>query len=240
MTGWRWAGECLDWTVRPDLYSAIHFHGDDMSDAGWETDFSFSVPVDLPSGVYSVRLVPDGDDAAAYHCVLAIRPPRHRPSVNRVCLLLPTASYLAYANHRLGLDVPGTEIGMGRLVEIDRHHVFLQEHPELGFSFYEVHADGSGVFYSSRNRPIVDLQPGVKGFLGGLDRTCGSSPPIPISPDGWRTPALPTMSSPTRTFIEKAYHCLGAMASSSPVLTLSITRCRCWTPCRASSIAAAG
>jgi N,N-dimethylformamidase len=168
VTGWRWAGECLDWTVRPDLYSAIHFHSDDMTDASWETDFCFTVPDDLPSGVYSVRLVPDGDEAAAFHCVLAIRPPRHRPSGNRVCLLLPTASYLAYANHRLGLDVPGTEIGMGRLVEIDRHHMFLQEHPELGFSFYEVHGDGSGVFYSSRNRPIVDLQPGVKGFLGGL------------------------------------------------------------------------
>ena len=84
------------------------------------------------------------------------------------CFLLPTASYLAYANHRLGLDVPGTEIGMGRLVEIEPHHAFLQEHPELGFSFYEVHGDGSGVFHSSRNRPIVDLQPGIKGFLGGL------------------------------------------------------------------------
>jgi N,N-dimethylformamidase len=81
---------------------------------------------------------------------------------------MPVASYLAYANHRLGLDVPGTEVGMGRLVEIDKHHAFLQKHPELGLSFYEVHADGSGVFYSSRNRPIVDMQPGVKGFLGGL------------------------------------------------------------------------
>ena len=99
--------------------------------------------------------------------MFAVRPKkgvRHR----RALLPLPTASYLAYANHRLGIDVPGTEIGMGRLVEMERHHVFLQEHPEFGFSFYEVHADGSGVFYSSRNRPIVDMQPRIKGFLGGL------------------------------------------------------------------------
>ncbi|MFO1036275.1 MAG: DUF6605 domain-containing protein [Geminicoccaceae bacterium] len=168
MTGWRWDASCLAWTDRPDLYSAIHFHDDDLTDAEWDTDFSFRVPADLRSGIYAVRLVPDENPARAYHCVFAVRPPADQPSGNAVCFLLPTASYLAYANHRLGLDVPGTEVGMGRLVEIEPHHAFLQEHPELGFSFYEVHGDGSGVFHSSRNRPIVDLQPGIKGFLGGL------------------------------------------------------------------------
>ncbi|MGE3873549.1 MAG: N,N-dimethylformamidase beta subunit family domain-containing protein [Parvibaculaceae bacterium] len=168
MTGWRWQGQCLDWRQMPDLYSAIHFHADDMTDAGWETDFSVVLPEGLKSGIYAIRLVPDGEAAQAYHCIFAVRPPRRVATGNKVCFLMPTASYLAYANHRLGLDVPGTEVGMGRLVEIDRHHAFLQEHPELGFSFYEVHGDGSGVFHSSRNRPIVDMQPGVKGFLGGL------------------------------------------------------------------------
>lgn len=168
MTGWRWHGQSLDWRQRPDLYSAIHFHSDDLTDAGWQTDFSIALPEGLRSGIYAVRLVPDGDEANAYHCVFAVRPPRNSITGNTVCFLMPTASYLAYANHRLGLDVPGTEVGMGRLVEIDRHHAFLQAHPEVGYSFYEVHDDGSGVFHSSRNRPIVDLQPGVKGFLGGL------------------------------------------------------------------------
>lgn len=168
MTGWRWHGECLDWKQRPDLYSAIHFHADDMTDAGWDTDFTVRLPQKLRSGIYAVRLVPDDDETMAYHCVFAVRPPPRPITGNTVCFLLPTASYLAYANHRLGLDVPGTEVGMGRLVEIDRHHGFLQKHPEAGFSFYEVHGDGSGVFHSSRNRPIVDMQPGIKGFLGGL------------------------------------------------------------------------
>lgn len=168
VTGWRWAGETGDFRIRPDLYSAIHFHSDDMTDAGWETDFTVSLPEDIRSGIYAVRLVPDGDEESAYYCVFAVRPKRGVRSAVRTCFLMPTASYLAYANHRLGMDVPGTEIGMGHAVEMDRHHVFLQEHPELGFSFYEVHADGSGVFYSSRNRPVVDMQPGVRGFLGGL------------------------------------------------------------------------
>ncbi len=167
MTGWRWRGEALDWRQRPDLYSAIHFHSSDMTDADWETDFTFTVPPTARSGVYAVRLIPDGDETQETFAVFAVRPALDQPTKNTVCFLMPTASYLAYANHRLGLDVPGTETGMGRLVEIDRHHAFLQEHPELGYSFYEVHDDGSGVFYSSRNRPILDLQPKVKGFLGG-------------------------------------------------------------------------
>ena len=75
---------------------------------------------------------------------------------------------MAYANHRLGMDVPGTEIGMGRAVELDRHHMFLQENPEIGFSVYETHNDEAGVFHTSRLRPIVDMQPKVKSFLGGL------------------------------------------------------------------------
>jgi N,N-dimethylformamidase len=167
MTGWQWKGQELDWKRRPDLYSAIHFHSTDVYDTGWEVDFSFALPDDLKSGVYAVRLVPDGDEEAAYYCVFALRPPRDRATGNTVAFLFPTCSYLAYANHRLGMDVPGTEIGMGRVVEMDSHHMFLQENPGIGLSVYEVHDDESGVFHSSRLRPIVDLQPKVKSFLGG-------------------------------------------------------------------------
>lgn len=166
-TGWRWRGESLDWRQRPDLYSAIHFHSSDITDAGWETDFTFKIPNTAKSGIYAVRLIPDGDETQETFVVFAVRPSVNAKSENSVCFLMPTASYLAYANHRLGMDVPGTEVGMGRLVEIEPHHAFLQEHPEFGYSFYEMHDDGSGVFYSSRNRPILDLQPKVKGFLGG-------------------------------------------------------------------------
>ena len=168
MTGWLWKGQELDWKLRPDLYSAIHFHATDMYDAGWDVDFSLTIPNDLKSGVYAVRLVPDGDEDSAYFCVFAVRPPRDRPSGNTVAFLFPTCSYMAYANHRLGMDVPGTEIGMGRAVELDRHHMFLQNNPGIGFSVYETHDDESGVFHTSRLRPIVDMQPKVKSFLGGF------------------------------------------------------------------------
>lgn len=168
MTGWLWRGQELDWKKRPELYSAIHFHATDVYDAAWEVDFTLSVPVDLKGGIYAVRLVPDGVEEDAYYCVFVVRPPRNKPTGNTVAFLFPTCSYMAYANHRLGMDVPGTEIGMGRAVELDRHHLFLQDNPGIGFSVYEMHDDESGVFHTSRLRPIVDMQPKVKSFLGGL------------------------------------------------------------------------
>lgn len=168
MTGWLWKGQELDWKRRPDLYTAIHFQATDVYDTGWSVDFSVTIPQGLKSGVYALRLVPDGDEASTYYCVFVVRPPRATITGNTVAFLFPTCSYMAYANHRLGTDVPGTEIGMGRAVELDRHHHFLQENPGIGFSVYEVHDDGSGVFHSSRLRPIVDMQPKVKSYLGGL------------------------------------------------------------------------
>ena len=74
---------------------------------------------------------------------------------------------MAYANNRIALDVPEAEIVVGRLLEHKKHDVFMQEHPELGLCFYDVHNDGSGVFYSSRLRPVVDMQPKIVGALGG-------------------------------------------------------------------------
>lgn len=44
------------WRHAPDQYGAIHFHEDDIYDCGWETDFTFTVPENLKSGVYAMRL----------------------------------------------------------------------------------------------------------------------------------------------------------------------------------------
>jgi N,N-dimethylformamidase len=165
VTGIHWDGSVHRASERPSHYGAIHFHDDDLSDANWNTDFEVTIPASLRSGVYAIRLHSDDDPSSEFYVVFAVRP---APSATRssVVFVLPTASYMAYANHRLGLDVPETEIGMGQLVQLDRHHVYLQEHPELGLSLYETHSDGSGVFYSTRLRPILDMQPKVQGFLG--------------------------------------------------------------------------
>lgn len=164
VSGCGWGSGLHRWTEDPASYAAVHFHDDDLYDASWQTDFTVTLPADLKSGVYAVRLFSHEDAQAEYFVVLAVRA---RHSRNDVVFVLPTASYMAYANHRLGIDVSETEIGAGQLLQLDRHHLHLQEHPEYGLSMYEVHNDGSGVFYSSRLRPILDFQPRVQGFIGG-------------------------------------------------------------------------
>lgn len=163
VTGYRWTGEAHDWRHRPDHYGAVHFHDDDLYDAGWETDFALTVPDALPSGVYAMRCHAGEHEAFITFCV---RPPRGRTTA-RAAFLMPTASYMAYGNNRLALDCSATEIGMGRLIELTDMHLFLQEHPEYGLSLYETHGDGSGVMYSSRLRPLVDFAPKVRNVLGG-------------------------------------------------------------------------
>src|SRR5262249_53201293 len=39
MKGYNWTGEFMNWREAPGQYGAIHFHDDDLYDAGWEADF---------------------------------------------------------------------------------------------------------------------------------------------------------------------------------------------------------
>ena len=163
VTGQNGGGDAFCWVQTPERYAAVHFHDDDLYDAGWDTDFSFEIPNGIRSGLYAVRLHAEGDE---FYVPLAVLPPRDGLTAS-AAFLLPTASYMAYANNRIALDVPEAEIVIGRLLEHKKHDLFMQEHPELGLCFYDVHNDGSGVFYSSRLRPVVDMQPKIIGALGG-------------------------------------------------------------------------
>ncbi|MDN7631588.1 N,N-dimethylformamidase beta subunit family domain-containing protein [Burkholderia cenocepacia] len=167
VSGFRWNGDAYRFSERPEHYAAVHFHDDDLYDAGWQVDFSVKLPADLLSGVYAVRLFSQDDPDAEYFVVFCVKPASGAQKKD-VVFIMPTASYMAYANHRLGIDISETEIGAGQLLQMDRHHLHLQAHPEVGLSLYEVHRDGSGVFYSSRLRPVLDFQPKVQGFIGGL------------------------------------------------------------------------
>jgi N,N-dimethylformamidase len=75
VTGHRWNGEVHDWRVAPGHYDAIHFHADDLADAGWDTDFEWRVPEGLQSGIYAVRLQQKG---SVDHVPVFVRPPRGR------------------------------------------------------------------------------------------------------------------------------------------------------------------
>ena len=76
-----------------ERYGAIHFHDDDLLDAGWEVGFAFEAPADLPSGVYAARLrTTTSEDYVPFF----VRPPRGAATAS-IALLIPTVSYLAYA-----------------------------------------------------------------------------------------------------------------------------------------------
>ena len=111
--GQAWNGEEHCWSKQPEHYGAIHFHDDDLYDCGWDVDFELTIPDDLPSAVYAFRLKEADEN---YYIPFAVRPPRGTTTAP-VAFLMPTASYMAYANNRIGLDVPETEVVCGRLIE---------------------------------------------------------------------------------------------------------------------------
>jgi N,N-dimethylformamidase len=173
MKGWNWTGEVHYFNRKPEHYGAIHFHHDDVYDAGWETSVAFTVPHDLRSGAYALHVSCGPSDATATreeYLAFFVRPPRVGTSGKprpRVALLAPTASYMAYANHGEHITTRGAELQMGRLLTFGHADLYMYDHPELGGSLYDRHADGSGVCYSSRLRPVLNFSARYHSWLGG-------------------------------------------------------------------------
>lgn len=160
VTGMRWTGREHCWRHAPDQYAAIHFHADDLCAADWPADAAVVLPTDLPSGAYALRLeTSDGVDRAPFF----VRPAAGARTAD-IALLIPTFTYVVYGNHaridyrpqwRARIDAWGAY----------PHHA--AEHPELGVSTYNFHADGSGVCHASHLRPLLTLRPGYLTFAEG-------------------------------------------------------------------------
>ena len=157
MTGVNWSGQEMKWTVAPHEYGAIHFHDDDLYDCGWEPDFDLEIPRTMKSGAYAARLRA-GDDED--YIPFFVRPRRGKPTA-RIAYLAPTATYSAYANNVFALSGSAAEMMTDRLPIVQPWELYLDSHPELGASLYEHHSDGSGICYSSRLRPVVNMRPKV-------------------------------------------------------------------------------
>lgn len=158
VTGARWTGREMCWRHAPREYAAIHFHDDDVYDAGWATDFELTVPDDLPSGAYLMRLAAEGyaDELPFY-----VRPPRGRPRAD-VLFIASTYTYQAYANHARGsTDAAYRE----RVAAWGAYPHNPDNHPDYGRSTYNRHRDGSGICYSSRLRPVLTFRPRYLTFL---------------------------------------------------------------------------
>lgn len=164
MTGHNWDGSESDWRHAPEQYGAIHFHDDDLDDAGWQPSVEWQVPDDMPSGVYALHLE---SGEATDDIPFAVRPHTGAPSA-RILLVLPTFSYLAYANQHM-LTAGGLKgmleaaagpdgAAMARSYPASPADRFIVDN-RLN-SLYDHHSDGSGVCYSSRALPVLTMRPG--------------------------------------------------------------------------------
>ena len=156
MKGWNHDASEMNWTHNPGHYGAIHFHDDDIYDAGWETDATWTVPGDLRSGVYAAHLTQDDHE---FYVPIYIRPKRGTTG-SKLCLLIATASYYAYVNNHMSIDWGSMgEHSSNMFVAITPTELHLQLHTESGLSMYDDHNDGSGVCYASRLRPMLRMGP---------------------------------------------------------------------------------
>ena len=114
-TGVNWTGREWAWRHAPEQYGAIHFHADDLYDAGWETDFSFRVPEEMPSAIYAARLRAGESE---FYVPFYVRAPVNRTTAE-VLFLVPSATYMAYANPVWRVTSPVTDRNIGKLTVVD-------------------------------------------------------------------------------------------------------------------------
>lgn len=154
MTGHNWSGEVMNWRQRPEEYAAIHFHEDDLYDCAWDTDFTWTIPRDLKSGIYAARL---RSGMAEDYVPFFVLPPKGQAKAP-VAFLASSATYLAYANSHDHYEDPVAERCHG-LAVLSPADLFLMQRRDFGLSTYDHHRDGSGSCWSSRLRPILNIRP---------------------------------------------------------------------------------
>ena len=57
---------------------------------------------------------------------------------NKILFLVPTASYIAYANDHNAINGQNYEMLMGRLTVLQQEDIFLDRHREYGLSTYDI------------------------------------------------------------------------------------------------------
>ena len=170
MTGANWDGSTERWTEAPSQYGAIHFHSDDMADAGWSPTLRLTVPAHWRSGFYALRLqarIGEPEPVESYVSFF-VRAPLGKPA-SRLAFVASTATFLAYANSALRLDQVHAEVMLEGLLALSQDDAYIQEHREVGLSTYDTHSDGSGWCISSARRPILSFRPRGAVFNYGND-----------------------------------------------------------------------
>ncbi|MFY8039044.1 MAG: N,N-dimethylformamidase beta subunit family domain-containing protein [Bosea sp. (in: a-proteobacteria)] len=152
--GVRWTGESHDRRLVPDHYSAIHLNADAMTDAGWDVTTSLAIPLDTRQGIYAFELTAS-DGTIGYASFVVSGAGATATSKKPIAVLLPTYSYVAYANAPTGMR--GADAFAGQHLAED---LIDRANGAFGRSLYERFADRSGVVIASERRPLISLGPG--------------------------------------------------------------------------------
>ena len=152
MTGFNWTGED-SFRLAPETFGGVHYHDDAMTDAGWDVSHTLKLPKNLRSGVYALRLRGGGTED---HVPFIVRPDKPRA---KIAMLMPTFTYLAYANEHLSYEAPIAQAITAHTPIIAQDDLEYKKLEEFGLSTYDHHTDGAGCCYSSWKRPIVSLRP---------------------------------------------------------------------------------
>jgi len=157
VTGCKWDATEFCWRHKPAHYAAILFHDDDIYDFGWDKDFEFVVPDDMPSGIYIMRIEAEGHyDAMPFF----VCPPLGKRRAD-LCVLVSTFTYTIYGNHARPDFAPSW------LEKISLWNAYPNnpsEYRHYGLSTYNNHTDGSGICHASHKRVLFNLRPGYLTF----------------------------------------------------------------------------
>ena len=169
VTGHNWSGREYNFAHARSEYAAVHFHEDDIYDLGWTPSFEYEIPNSLASGVYAARLrvqIPGRDHADEDYVPFIVRPTLGKPDAE-IALIMPTATYLAYANDNMAADeeVDVLESTIGSVPIMGAQDLARQVHREFGISTYDTHVDGSGACYTSWLRPMLNVRPKYRHTL---------------------------------------------------------------------------
>jgi N,N-dimethylformamidase len=157
MTGWNWSGKNDCFRLSTKEYGGIDFHPDAITDSNWDVTKTFTIPDNLKSGVYAFRLrAGNGKGLGEEYIVFFVRAKNPKA---KICFLVPTASYLAYANEKLSFEAQIIQPMTGQPPTITDIDVEQYKNPEFGLSTYDSYFDGGGVCFSSYKRPILNMRP---------------------------------------------------------------------------------
>lgn len=172
VTSHGWTGRDIDFKKVPSEYAAIHFHDDDLEDAGWETSFTYTVDDIVRSAIYAFKVTSDGETD---YIPFVVTPQRDQIK-NKIALLLGTYTFMAYSNEHLASNPVLQDYLKGAGVELEypsnSREKYLMEN-QLG-GLYDLHSDGSGICYASRLKPMLNVRP------SNIQRTVGKGRGAPV------------------------------------------------------------